>query len=209
MITSAGMSEPAPMMPPMPKPESEATPCHSAELLLHLARLVHGGSADCSLTAVQWTALRYFASANRFSRTPSAFSEFNATTRGTASQTVKSLIGLGLLEKRAHESDGRSFLIELTDAGRSKLEHDPLADLIACIRELPPARRAAFRDTLGELAEQLSRKRAAPVFGKCGDCGHCDTSKPDSTFCRCTQLMLSGQDMSTLCIDFAPGANKR
>lgn len=209
MITSGDMSEPAPMMPPMPVTEQESTPCHSAELLLHLARLVHGGSADCSLTSAQWTALRYFASANRLSRTPSAFSEFHATTRGTASQTVKSLIAMGLLEKRAHESDGRSFLIELTEAGHAKLEHDPLTDLIACVRELPPARRAAFRDTLHELAETLSRKRAAPTFGKCGDCGHCDTSKPEKSYCRCSQLFLSGQDMNTLCIDFAPGNLRR
>jgi hypothetical protein len=31
-------------------------------------------------------ALRFFARANSFSRTPSAFAEFQATTRGTASQ---------------------------------------------------------------------------------------------------------------------------
>ena len=207
------MSEPAPMISPDAAlgsgPELGPIPCHSAELLVHLARLVHSASADCSLTPAQWTALRYFASANRLSRTPSAFSEFNATTRGTASQTVKSLIALGLLEKRSHESDGRSFMIELTEAGREKLAFDPLDDLISCIRELPPTRRVAFTETLAQLGEALARLRAAPTFGKCGDCGHCDTSKGSEVYCRCSQSLLAGADMRSLCIDFAPGASRR
>lgn len=207
------MSEPAPMTSPEASPGPAADlgpiPCHSAELLVHLARLVHSASADVSLTPAQWTALRYFASANRLSRTPSAFSEFNATTRGTASQTVKSLIAMGLLEKRAHESDGRSFMIELTEAGRTKLADDPLDDLIHCIRELSPARRAAFSETLAHLGEALARLRAAPTFGKCGDCGHCDTSKGGEVYCRCSQSLLTGADMRALCIDFAPGSARR
>lgn len=207
------MSEPAPMMSPnsQPEPAQDAgpIPCHSAELLVHLARLVHSAAADVSLTPAQWTALRYFASANRLSRTPSAFSEFNATTRGTASQTVKSLIALGLLEKRAHESDGRSFLIELTEAGRAKLADDPLDDLIHCINDLSPARRAAFTETLAHLGEALARLRAAPSFGKCGDCGHCDTSRSGEVFCRCSQSLLTSADMRALCIDFAPGNLRR
>lgn len=181
-----------------------ADPSHPAEMLVHLARLVHGANCDASLTPAQWTALRYFASANRFSRTPSAFSEFHATTRGTASQVVKSLITLGLVERRAHDSDGRAALIEPTEAGLAKLECDPLRDLIACIRTLPEGRRMAFTQTLADLAESLARRREAPVFGTCGDCGHCESERSGGAYCRCTQSLLSGSDMQTLCVDFAP-----
>lgn len=179
-------------------------PCHTAELLVHVARMVHGATSDPSLTPAQWTALRYFASANRFSRTPSAFSEFHATTRGTASQTVKTLIAMGLLERRSNEADGRSALIEVTGAGRAKLESDPLSDLVACVRALPETERVAFVTTLGRLATDLARRRAAPVFGQCGACGHCDTQADGGSYCRCTQSMLNGEDMVSLCIDFAP-----
>lgn len=188
---------------PDPLPDGSGAD-RAAELLVHLARLVHGNTTDSSLTPAQWTALRYFASANRFSRTPSAFSEFHATTRGTASQVVKSLIGLGFLMRRAHDSDGRSALIDLTDAGRAKLADDPLGDLIHCIGALPPERKAAFELTLGTLTEALAQRRAAPVFGTCGDCGHCDSGKGNGAYCRCTQSMLSGEEMQTLCVDFAP-----
>lgn len=206
---SEAMTDAAPILPPPAIPANQPGACHSGELLLHLARLVYGGTADASLTPAQWTALRYFANANRFSRTPSAFSEFHATTRGTASQTVKSLIALGLLEKRAHESDGRSFLIELTPEGRARLAQDPLDDLSHCLHALPPARRAAFRETLTELIAAMALRRSAPTFGKCGDCGHCDTSRPDTVFCRCTRSTLDGTEMNTLCVDFAPGSLRR
>jgi DNA-binding MarR family transcriptional regulator len=181
---------------------------HAAEMLVHLARLVHGVTANPSLTPAQWTALRYFASANRFSRTPSAFSEFHATTRGTASQTVKALIALGLLERHTNEADARSTLIEVTAAGHARLCEDPLGDLIRSIDALPPADKAAFTATLARLGTDLARSRAAPTFGKCGDCGHCDTKDTASAYCRCTQSILNGTEMDALCIDFAPNAPK-
>jgi DNA-binding MarR family transcriptional regulator len=62
-----------------------------AELVFHLGRIATGEGLVEGLTAAQWAALRYFAQANRFSRTPSAFAAFHGTTRGTASQTIKSL----------------------------------------------------------------------------------------------------------------------
>lgn len=179
-------------------------PSHIAEHFFHIARMVHGTAPDASLTPAQWTALRYFSSANRFSRTPSAFSHFHATTRGTASQTVKSLIALGLLERHANQADGRSALIEVTPAGHCKLVQDPLADLNHCIAALPDAQRSVFAATLIQLAEAMARLRAAPAFGNCGDCGHCDQSDDGGCYCRCTQSMLTPSDMGALCIDFSP-----
>jgi len=174
-----------------------------AEQIVQLARLTHG-AGDSGLTPAQWTALRYFARANRLSRTPSAFSEFHATTRGTASQTVKSLIALGYLCRCANEADGRSALIEVTEAGRAKLTQDPLADLAACIATLPEGCRAGLEQALSHLAAAMARARAAPVFGPCDGCAHCDTTKPGPAYCRCTQSLLDQAEMGSLCADFAP-----
>jgi len=63
----------------------------TAELLLLVGRLVQADSYEGELSPAQWMALRFFARANSFSRTPSAFAEFQATTRGTASQAIKAL----------------------------------------------------------------------------------------------------------------------
>src|SRR5207245_5642370 len=61
----------------------------TAELLLLVGRLVQAEGYDGELSPAQWMALRFFARANSFSRTPSAFAEFQATTRGTASQAIR------------------------------------------------------------------------------------------------------------------------
>ena len=63
----------------------------TAELLLQVGRLIQAEGYDGELSPAQWMALRFFARANPFSRTPSAFAEFQATTRGTATQTIKAL----------------------------------------------------------------------------------------------------------------------
>jgi len=187
--------------------DSSAAPAsasHVAEQIVHLARLVHGSASDQCLTPAQWTALRYFARANRFSRTPSAFSEFHATTRGTASQTVKSLIALGLLERHANEADARSTLIEVTPAGREKLNDDPLSALTRAIELLPDHEGGLFATLIARLATTMARARTAPLFGNCGECGHCDTTGTGPAYCRCTQTLLDHGEMSALCVDFSP-----
>ena len=63
----------------------------TAELLLQVGRLVQAEGYDGELSPAQWMALRFFARANPFSRTPSEFAEFQATTRGTATQAIKAL----------------------------------------------------------------------------------------------------------------------
>src|SRR5262249_50332169 len=48
----------------------------TAELLLQVGRLVQAEGYDGELSPAQWMALRFFARANPFSRTPSAFPAF-------------------------------------------------------------------------------------------------------------------------------------
>ena len=176
----------------------------AAELLIHLSRLAQAGG-DHQLTPAQWTALRFFARANRLSRTPSAFSAFHATTRGTASQTVKSLVALGLLERHRNEQDGRSIRFELTEAGRAALAHDPLRTLSAQIGQLPEGRRTALLGALKTLTGGLALGQAMPLFGTCADCTHCDVPQAGApAFCRCAEATLLASDMDALCIEFAP-----
>src|SRR6266487_1706222 len=87
----------------------------TAELLLQAGRLVQAEGYDGKLSPAQWMALRYFARANPFSRTPSAFAEFQATTRGTASQAIKALEAGGYLVRQRSKADGRSISLRLTD----------------------------------------------------------------------------------------------
>ena len=90
----------------------------TAELLLMVGRLVQFEGYDGGLSPAQWMALRFFSSANSFSRTPSAFAEFQATTRGTASQAIKALEAGGYLVRQRSEADGRSVTLRLKDKGK-------------------------------------------------------------------------------------------
>jgi len=97
----------------------------TAELLLMAGRLVQFEGYDGGLSPAQWMALRFFSRANSFSRTPSAFAEFQATTRGTASQAIKALEAGGYLVRQRSKADGRSVTLRLKGKGKKALARDP------------------------------------------------------------------------------------
>ena len=108
----------------------------TAELLLLVGRFVQAEGYDGELSPAQWMALRYFARANPFSRTPSAFAEFQATTRGTASQAIKALEASGYLVRQRSKVDGRSVSLRLTNKGNKALARDPFEVLVHAVDTL-------------------------------------------------------------------------
>ena len=108
----------------------------TAELLLLVGRLVQADGYEGKLSPAQWMALRFFARANSFSRTPSAFAEFQATTRGTASQAIKALEAGGYLARRPSQADGRSVTLRLTDKGHKAVARDPFEALVRAVGSL-------------------------------------------------------------------------
>jgi DNA-binding MarR family transcriptional regulator len=117
----------------------------TAELLLLAGRLVQSEGYDGELSPAQWMALRYFARANPFSRTPSAFAEFQATTRGTASQAIKALEAGGYLVRQRSKADGRSVSLRLTNKGKKALARDPFEVLVRAVDLLDAKERTAMR----------------------------------------------------------------
>jgi len=67
----------------------------TAELLLLVGRRVQAEGYDGELSPAQWMALRYFARANPFSRTPSAFAAFQATTVALRRKLLRHLRQVG------------------------------------------------------------------------------------------------------------------
>src|SRR6056297_4232996 len=127
-----------------------------AEMLVHVGRSARAEGREDILTAAQWTALRFFARANRASRTPSAFASFQATTRGTAAQVIKSLVRGGYLERHTSEIDRRSARFEVTARGREILERDPLRHLVEALSALSDADHATLARTLPDIASHLA-----------------------------------------------------
>jgi DNA-binding MarR family transcriptional regulator len=179
-----------------------ADPEMIAELLVHLGRLARGEGTAARLTPAQWACLRFFARANNSTRTPSGFAGFQATTRGTASQIIKSLEGRGLLVRRRSEQDRRSVRFDLTDSGAAMLDQDPLGDLMGVIGTLEATEQARFRATLTRVAAALALHRDVPAFGSCRDCGHfSDTG--GRAHCACMAADLGRTEIDRLCASFA------
>ena len=179
-----------------------------AELLVYLGRAARGTDAGSDLTAAQWTAMRFFARANRLSRTPSAFASFHATTRGTASQIIKSLMLKGHLVRHEAMSDRRSIRLDLTSSGETVMQHDPLCDLTDAIDRLEGTLRTALRRALPALAGELAKIRGTVVFGTCGDCRHFSGGGKTS-YCACVAAEVAQTDLGRLCINFAANQDRK
>ncbi len=138
-----------------------------AELLIQVGRLASSVSGEAAVTPTQWMALRYFGRANRFSRTVSAFAEHHATTRGTVSQTIKTLTRRGYLSRVRSESDRRSVRLDLTEQGSAAIAPDPLTLLVDFIGGLPSAGweslETQLRQLAAGLAQRFERPRVRPV----------------------------------------------
>lgn len=181
-----------------------------ADLVYHLGRIATGDGLMEGLTAAQWAALRYFAQANRFSRTPSAFAAFHGTTRGTASQTIKSIESLGYLTRMRSEHDRRSVQLVLTSKAMEILANDPLESLVRAADSLPKSLQGNFSNALQRMVGQVTKERGKPPFGTCISCQHlkCHDCNQDGRIpyeCGLTGEPLILKELNGVCINFAPG----
>lgn len=183
----------------------------AADLIVHLARIARateetdeGGARSLvqRLSSAQWAALRYMARANPFSRTPSAFARYHGTTRGTASQTIKSLVSAGLLVSARDARDRRSVRFALTDKGEALLADDGACALAQAVAELPHARRDMLITTMRQLAADIAAQHGAPCFGCCQDCRHLRDGEACAGYCAQVGAPLNLNDMHLLCADF-------
>ena len=142
----------------------------TAEVLLLIGRLVQAEGYHGELSPAQWMALRFFARANQFSRNPSAFAEFQATTRGTASQVIKALEAGGYLIRMRSEADGRSVVLRLTDKGKEAVARDPFEALVRAVDSLDPQEQTAVHRALRGVLTTVAASGEHRRFGVCQDC---------------------------------------
>src|SRR5271167_956710 len=189
----------------------------TAELLLLVGRLVQADGYDGELSPAQWMALRFFARANSFSRTPSAFAEFQATTRGTASQTIKALEAGGYLIRQRSQADGRSVTLRLTDKGREVVARDPFEVLVRAVDSLNAQEQTAMRDALHQVLTTIAASGAHQHFGVCQDCAYlggemnCDSTSASRSALGCLLfgVPIEPDDAGLLCVHFRPKSERR
>lgn len=186
---------------------SKAENC--AEIIAHLARLAYADRGSSQLTTAQWTALRYFGTVNRFSRSLSAFADYHGTSRSSASQTIKSLIEKGFLVRSTCKEDNRSARIELTEQGRSYRTDDPFEHLVHAIEQLSDNSRDNLAGVLDNVLACASIDRTGKSLGMCQSCQFLkehtnDDSLGGEYFCKRSRQRLSQFELSALCMNFRP-----
>ena len=174
-----------------------------AEVICLLGRHAYSGVGAAGLTAAQWSVLRYFSRANSFSRTVSGFADFHATTRGTASQTVKGLVKSGYLGRSRSPLDGRSTRLDLTERAQAALREDPLNDVVEAVGQLSPRERAEVASGLFRVLARLAERRGGKEFGSCTTCGHLKRCEDGDTFrCRYFGAVVEPHELELFCSHF-------
>jgi DNA-binding MarR family transcriptional regulator len=183
-----------------------------AELISQLGRIAHGEGFVGGLTPAQWSVLRYLSRANRFSRTVSAFAEFHGTTRGTASQTVKSLVNRGYLIRTRSRRDGRSVRFDLTGKGEKALADDPFEILARAAGVLSPTARGSLERALQRMVRHVAQEYGKCPFGTCPSCrylrgdGSCVEGRSPYE-CGSLDEPLEEAELDQVCVNFEPGRN--
>src|SRR5215510_9059737 len=150
--------------------------------------------------------------ANSFSRTPSAFADFQATTRGTASQAIKMLEAGGYLVRQRSKADGRSVTLRLTDKGHEVVARDPFQALVRAVGSLDPQVQTAMRDALRRVLTNLAASGTRQHFGVCRDCAHLsgeinsDSKSASRSIPECLLFgaPIESEDAVLLCVHFQP-----
>jgi DNA-binding MarR family transcriptional regulator len=181
----------------------------TAELLLLVGRLVKADGYEGELSPAQWMALRFFARANSFSRTPSAFADFQATTRGTASQAIRALEAGGYLVRLRSEADGRSVALRLTRKGHEVVERDPFDALVRAVGSLDPQEQTAMHDALHRVLATLAGSGTHQHFGVCRDCAHLSGEMNAVPECLLFGATIEPDDAVLLCVHFQSKSERR
>ncbi len=191
--------------------EKQADARRITRLIDRLARVTRELQFSGGLNPAQWEALRFLANANRVSRTPGGLANFLGTTKGTASQTLISLEGKGLVSRVRSDSDRRVVVLELTEDGHRTLDRDPMLTVAGTIQELPPDAGEKLENGLSDLLNRLCAELGMKTFGPCSECHSLklliteQEAKPDP-MCGKTDEAIAETDASCLCINHQPTA---
>jgi DNA-binding MarR family transcriptional regulator len=170
--------------------------------LERLARLLRQAGHAQGLNPVQWEALRYLARCNALSHSPGAMARYLGSTKGTVSQTVKSLVAKGLVMKQVDVKDHRGVALHLTNSGRAVLIDDATQVLQADIAELSDKTRRRFDRALEILLEQQRLRQGEPSFGTCLDCKfYREAATGLAAHCMKVNATVSAAETSLICVE--------
>jgi len=159
------------------------------------------------LLPVQWEALRYLSKANQYSRTHAAVMSYLGLTKGTVSQTLKTLEIKQLIRKVTDKTDRRSSQLNLTARGKKMLQQDPVEDWVGQIKTMSAADRDGLTQGLSTLLEQRLATRKRAPFGQCQSCVYFRAEHQDGEphYCDLLKTGLTSEGAVLICAEQRPG----
>jgi DNA-binding MarR family transcriptional regulator len=171
---------------------------HIRELIKRIARLDAATAWGGDLNPTQRAVLDYLGRANRFSRSPSHVAEYLGSTRGTVSQSFKSLIQKSYVTEHRSVLDKRAISFDLTAKGKDMANAgNALTDVLT---NCPEDEKETFLESLkGVLGDMLSQNKGRP-FGVCETCKHHE-AKSDGSFCNLLAEPLLPIETTQICFE--------
>lgn len=169
---------------------------HIRELINRLSRLDAASGWDGDLNPTQRAVLTYLGRANRFSRSPSHVAEYLGTTRGTISQSLKSLLQKGYVSEVRSTQDKRAISFSLTTKG-DKVAHAG-GGLDCIISGLCEEQKQALKTSLMKVLRGLVQQNNGRAFGVCKTCIHFETSRTGG-YCKLLSEPLSPEETTLIC----------
>lgn len=154
------------------------------------------------LQPIQLSALNYLARCNRYSNTPLGVTDFLGLTKGTVSQSLKTLEAKGLIEKRPDAQDRRSVHLELTTQGRGLIDALVPPAFLRNAEEAMGARGELLVELLRELLGAVQRQENVPGFGLCRTCRF-HQKREDGAHCGLTGEPLEAGAGELICREHA------
>jgi DNA-binding MarR family transcriptional regulator len=179
----------------------------AAHLVERLERLTRRHELDDRLDPPQWQALRYLATANRFSRTPAALAAYLDSTPGRISRTVAGLKANGYVSRRSNGAGG-GVSLALTPKAEKALKHDPLLDLALDIEDALGEGSVQLAQNLSALVNAALDRKSRRPFGLCASCRHfrrnAHASSPLPHHCALLDEPLAASDSRMICAEQTP-----
>lgn len=175
----------------------------AVDLLVQAANAAQAERAGSPLAPSERMALRYFARANRFSRTENALAEFQSIGLSQATLLVASLVSGGYLKQELSRDGGESSF-EVTEASQKLLDDDPYGLLLRAVDKLEPEKQVVLCQALRRVLNELVEDSAHWYLNSCRNCSEFAGARNGAGRCNVLGTDVLAGDMSALCINFSP-----
>ncbi|WP_299842501.1 MarR family winged helix-turn-helix transcriptional regulator [uncultured Roseovarius sp.] len=172
------------------------TDTHIRDLINRLARLDSAAGWEGDLNPTQRAMLGYLDRANRFSRSPSHVSDYLGITRGTTTQSLKSLRQKGYVNERRSDIDKRVVSYDLTQTGREAAAIP--APLEESLSALNASDQQALRQLLQNMLQDILAKNDGREFGLCKTCRH-HRERDRGPYCALLDVALTRDEPHQIC----------